>query len=135
MRILLDTHILIWILQDDERLPEKVRDILTDQENELFYSSANIWEVQIKHLKKSEEFTISGELLNDLCLQSGLKCLPVSPDHAIALKTLSYSQNAPRPHKDPFDRILICQAKCEGMSLLTHDSLIPYYNEPCVISV
>ncbi len=57
MKILLDTHILIWILQDDERLPSKARNILTNSETELFYSSASIWEAQIKHIKKSEEFS------------------------------------------------------------------------------
>lgn len=119
--------------QDDERLPSKARNILTNSETELFYSSASIWEAQIKHIKKSEEFSLSSELLNDLSIRSGLKCLTVQPKHAIALKTLSYSPDAPRKHKDPFYRILICQAKSENMHFLTHDSLIPYYNEPCVI--
>ena len=135
MKILLDTHILIWVLQDDERLPAKAREILENSQNDFFYSTANIWEVQIKHLKKSKEFSLSGDLLNDLCLKSGFSCLPVRPEHAIALKTLSYSPKAPREHRDPFDKILSCQAKIENMYFLTHDSLIPYYDESCVISV
>ena len=64
-----------------------------------------------------------------------MKCLPVLPEHAVFLKTLSYSSDAPRPHKDPFDRMLISQAKAENMVFLTHDELLPFYKEPCVVLI
>jgi len=135
MKILLDTHILIWSHTRDSELSEKAWEILLNPENEIFYSSVNVWETQIKYLKHKEEINFSGEELDDFCKVAGLKCLNVESKHCIGLKTLSYSENAPRLHRDPFDKILICQAKTENMFLMTHDSLIPFYNEPCILSV
>lgn len=86
-------------------------------------------------LKHAEDINFSGDELNDLSIKAGLQSLPVKPNHCIELKSLVYSEDAPQRHKDPFDRILICQAKVEGMKLMTHDTLIPYYNESCVLSV
>lgn len=135
MKILLDTHILIWFHTRDSELSEKAWKILLNPENEIFYSSVNIWETQIKYLKHKDEINFSGEELENICKKARLKCLNVESKHCIELKTLSYSENAPRLHKDPFDKILICQAKTENMLLMTHDSLIPFYNEPCILSV
>ncbi len=75
------------------------------------------------------------KILNELSKKDGLKVLNVKPEHCIELKTLFYAENAPKPQKDPFDRMLICQAKAENMLLMTHDGLIPFYNEPCVLAV
>ena len=135
MRFLLDTHILLWTHLDDSNLSPKAREIILNPQNEIYYSAISIWETQIKHMKHPMEFTITGELLDTLCVKAGLKCLNVYPEHSYILQTLSYSSDAPREHKDPFDRMLICQAKAEKLFFLTHDELIPYYNEPCVISV
>ncbi len=135
MKILLDTHILIWFHTRDSELSEKAWKIILNPENEIFYSSVNIWETQIKYLKHKNEINFSGEDLEEVCKKARLQCLNVEPKHCIGLKTLSYSENAPRLHKDPFDKILICQAKTENMLLMTHDSLIPFYNEPCILSV
>ena len=135
MKVLLDTHILVWFHCRDSELSEKAWKIILDSENDIYYSSVNVWETQIKYLKHKDEINFSGDELDLMSRKAGLLCLPVKPEHCIELKTLSYSDSAPRPHKDPFDRILICQAKSEKMMLLTHDSLIPYYNEPCVMSV
>ncbi|MCR4953397.1 MAG: type II toxin-antitoxin system VapC family toxin [Treponema sp.] len=136
MKILLDTHILVWFHLKDNELSEKAWKILLDPENEIYYSSINIWETQIKHLKHEKEINFSGDDLNKMSIAAGLKCLHLRPEHCIELKSLVYDEkNAPHPHKDPFDRILICQAKAENMLLMTHDSLIPFYNEPCILSV
>lgn len=135
MRILLDTHILIWFHTRDEQLSEKAWKVLLNPENEIFYSAINIWETQLKFLKHSDEIDFSGDELNELSKKAGLKILNVKPEHCLELKTLVYAENAPKVHKDPFDRMLICQAKSENMLLMTHDSLIPFYNEPCVFSV
>ena len=135
MKILLDTHILIWFHARDAELSAKAWEILLNSENEIYYSAVNIWETQVKFIKHPDEISFSGDELNDLSEKSGLKCLPLKPEHCIGLKNLTYSESAPHPHKDPFDRILICQAKSENMLLMTHDSLIPYYDEPCVLSV
>ena len=135
MKILLDTHILIWFHTHDTDLSSRAWSILLNPENEIYYSSVNIWETQIKYLKHSDEINFSGDDLNTMCQQAGLRCLFVKPEHCIQIKTLLYSNTAPRIHKDPFDRILLCQAKTENMLFMTHDALIPYYNEPCVLSV
>lgn len=135
MRLLLDTHLVIWIHTNKKMLTPQVLDIIQNPNNEIFFSSINIWETQIKYLKSKEEFPISGDKLFELCRLSGMKCLPVLPEHAVFLKTLSYSSDAPRPHKDPFDRMLISQAKAENMVFLTHDELLPFYKEPCVVLI
>ncbi|MBP3709569.1 MAG: type II toxin-antitoxin system VapC family toxin [Treponema sp.] len=135
MKVLLDTHILVWFHTRDSRLSEKAWDMLLDVQNNICYSSVNIWETQLKHLNHPQSINFSGEELNMLSLRANLTCLHIKPEHSIALKMLSYSTDAPRPHKDPFDKMLICQAKVENMLFMTHDSLIPYYNEPCILQV
>lgn len=134
MKILLDTHILIWLHTNDPQLNEKARKILLDPLNTVYYSTINIWEIQIKHLKSPESFPYEPEVIMSLNQQANLKCVPLLPKHTLALATLNYPDNC-QIHKDPFDRILICQAKTENMMLMTHDSLIPNYGEPCVLSV
>ena len=135
MKILLDTHLLIWCCTNSKTLSQKALSYITDVENEIFFSSASIWETQIKYVKNKIEFPISGSMLHQYCQLSGMKCLVVKSEHSFLLDSLTYSDKAPRLHKDPFDRILICQAKVENMLFLTHDELLPYYNEACIISV
>lgn len=134
MKILLDTHILIWLHTNDSQLSERARKIILNPTNTIYFSSINIWEIQMKNLKAPEIFPYSADEIQNLSVQANIRCVPVLPSHAIALKTLSYAENAPA-HKDPFDRMLICQAKVENMLLMTHDSLIPNYNEPCILVV
>lgn len=132
MKILLDTHLLIWIHTNTSKLPKAFFAYAQDSENQFYYSSASIWETQIKYTKNKALFPISGSMLDKYCLQSGMNCLLIKPEHSFLLDTLAYSDKAQREHKDPFDRLLICQAKSEDMLFLTHDELLPYYNEPCV---
>lgn len=134
LRILLDTHIALWAITDDERLSETARRLLLSAENEIYYSTASVWEVQIKHSLHPENMPITGRQFSDFCQRSGYIMLTIRDNHVFALETLSRPKVAPK-HKDPFDRILISQAKAEEMMFLTHDSLIPYYNEPFIISV
>ncbi len=135
MKILLDTHILIWFHTHDRMLSERALDILLDSSNDIYYSSVNIWETQMKHLKHKDEINFAGEELHEMCICAGLQCLHLTPKHCIELNSLKYATDAPRPHNDPFDKMLLCQAKSENMFLMTHDSLIPYYNEQCVMEV
>ena len=132
MNILLDTHILIWAHENSCRLSEKALQIIYNPLNTIYYSVISIWEAQMKHVKFPKEFTLTGDLLNSLSIQAGFKCLWIKPEHALTLKTLHYSDNA---YKDPFDRMLICQAKSENMQLLTHDELLSFYNEPSIVLV
>lgn len=134
MKILIDTHIAVWAVLNDPKLPKKARDIILNEENEIFYSTASVWEIMIKHMLHPDKIRISGRLLEKGCEDSGYVVLPILNEHVFALKTLKRSENAPQ-HKDPFDRIMVAQAKAEQMIFLTHDTLIPYYEESFIISV
>ncbi|MCD8196189.1 MAG: type II toxin-antitoxin system VapC family toxin [Lachnospiraceae bacterium] len=134
MNCLLDTHILLWALTGDRKLPERARKLIADERNEIYYSTASVWEVSIKHTLHSEIMPISGKALSDYCLKAGYRILAVRDDHVFMLETLRRAENAPK-HTDPFDRIMLAQAKAENCVFLTHDSLIPYYEENCILHV
>lgn len=134
MKVLLDTHIILWALTDSEKLPVEARRIITSSDNEIFYSIVSVWEVAIKHLSHPEKIPVSEGQFLEYCGMTDYQQLPMTEKHIMTLKTLHRPDDAPK-HNDPFDRMLICQAKSEDMLLMTHDSLLPYYNEPCVLSV
>lgn len=135
MNYLADTHILIWAIKDDVKLSVKARKLLLNKNNNIYYSFANIWEVAIKHALHKPNMTFSAQRFEELCRLAGYFPLETNYRHAYMVETLKYAENAPREHRDPFDRLLLAQAKFENMLFLTHDELIPYYNEPCVVSV
>ena len=134
MNLLLDTHVLIWALNEDQRLSEKARELILDPDNAIYYSSVSIWEVAIKHAIHPENVIFTGKELSQYCQEAGFLPVEMRDRHVFALETITRADDAP-PHHDPFDCILIAQAKAENMSFLTHDSLLPYYNEMCIISV
>lgn len=135
MNYLADTHILIWAIKDDPKLSVKAREILLNKDNMIYYSFANVWEVAIKHTIHKSNMTFSARRFEELCKLAGYLPLEIDFRHAYMLETLRYADNAPKKHRDPFDRLLLAQAKVENMFFITHDELIPYYNEPCVVSV
>lgn len=135
MNYLADTHILIWAIKDDPKLSVKAREILLNKDNMIYYSFANVWEVAIKHTILKSNMTFSARRFEELCKLAGYLPLEIDFRHAYMLETLRYADNAPKKHRDPFDRLLLAQAKVENMFFITHDELIPYYNEPCVVSV
>lgn len=132
MNYLADTHILLWALKDDPKLPEKAREIILNQRNRIYYSFANVWEVAIKHALHKPDMSFSSQQFEQLCRLAGYLFMETRVRHAFMVESLKYAANAPREHRDPFDRLLLAQAKSENMFLLTHDELIPYYNEPCI---
>lgn len=134
MKVLIDTHIAIWAVLNNPKLPKQAKDIILDKENDIFYSTASVWEITIKHILHPDRLRINGSLLEKGCEENGYFVLPILNKHVSALETLKRAENAPR-HNDPFDKIMIAQAKTEGLMFLTHDSLIPYYNEPFIIPV
>ena len=135
MKYLADTHILIRAIKDDPKLSEKAREILLNPDSLIFYSFANIWEIAIKHMHHKPDMNFSAQQFEGMCRLAGYLPLETSFRHAYSVETLKYADNAPREHRDPFDRLLLTQAKQENMLFLTHDELIPYYNEPCTVSV
>jgi len=127
VKILLDTHIVLWALADSPRLPEAARKIIMDEDNHILFSAASVWEVAIKHSLSPEQMPVSGADLLDCVRDAGYFELPVTSVHAAAIEAL------PRRHKDPFDRILLAQAMSEPVRLLTHDSLLGGYGEPVLV--
>jgi len=123
MRILFDTHALIWFLQNSERLPEKIRQTILSRNEELYFSSVSILEISIKHNLKPELIPCSPEDVREVAVQSSLRELPFASTHAKVVGEL------PWHHRDPFDRMLIAQAQVEGMKLLSHDDTVMLYGE------
>ena len=134
MNILCDTHILIWYLTGDNQLSKKARELLDDENNTIYFSTVSIWEVSIKHERKPDKLTLSAQDFVNFCNEQGFSEYPLNRHHIFTIDTLTRPKDAPE-HHDPFDRLLLSQAKADGLILLTHDTLIPYYNEPCVMSV
>lgn len=134
MKYLLDSHILIWALFTDEKLSQEAYAIINNIENEIYYSAASVWEIGIKHSKSPNKMPISSRLLAECCNMADMVSLPVTKEHAIAVSGLSLAENTP-PHNDPFDKMLIAQAKTEGMVFLTHDHLLKNYGEDCVKTI
>jgi len=128
--VLLDTHIIIWAMLNDSRLNDKMLKVILNPENRIYYSIASMWEVQIKYALK--KMPISGIEFMHYCEQSGYHKLPIDDSHICELAGLVRDEAAP-PHNDPFDRIMLSQAKAEGFTFLTHDPFFRGYNEPCVI--
>lgn len=132
MKILVDTHILFWILTGDKKLSKRALAYITDSENEVFYSVVSPWEVSTKHISHPDKMPFTGSTIINACQKTGFKVISVSRKHIETLDTLKRGEKEP-PHKDPFDRMLLAQAKAEDMLFLTRDELILGYNEPCVI--
>lgn len=119
-RLLLDTHVVLWWLTDDPVLSNEVKETI-DEEVDVFVSAATVWEVAIKQqLGKITASTDLSETIRD----SELRNLPITSDHAVSAGRL------PLVHRDPFDRILIAQALCEGLTLVSRDQAIAAYDVP-----
>lgn len=122
MTVLLDTHMLIWLWSGDKRFSKSDRDLFSDPEVVGVISVASIWELSIKESIGKLDLEVSVEQLLAPLLDFGFTVLPVNAAHALAVSKL------PLHHRDPFDRILIAQAKTEGMHLLTIDPHFAQYD-------
>ncbi len=124
MKLLLDTHLLLWAANEPERLPKPAREEMADPENELVFSVASLWEIAIKTRARRHDVQADARVLRRALLDNGYTELAVTGEHALAVGTL------PLVHKDLFDRILIAQATVEGITLLTTDVLLSQYPGP-----
>ena len=127
MKILVDTHVLIWLLSGDSMLSRSAQRILEDERNEIYFSSINIAEIAIKHVKNPLLMPLTPEQVREAALENNLRELDFGSSHAVALASL------PIHHKDPFDRMLIAQAEGSQMKLMSHDDFIALY--PVALSV
>ena len=119
MKLLLDTHILLWAAEDS--LPEEAAEYISDMSNMLFFSSASIWEIVIKGGLGRTDFIVDTASLHDGLLRAKYNELTISARHALLVSSL------PLLHKDPFDRILLAQSAYEGIPLLTSDEILTQY--------
>jgi PIN domain nuclease of toxin-antitoxin system len=124
MKLLLDTHLLLWAAGEPDKLSDEALRLIEAPDNELFVSAASLWEIAIKSSLGRTDFTADARVLRRGLLDNGYNELPVVSEHAVAIVGL------PAIHKDPFDRILIAQAMIEGITLLTGDAIIAQYAGP-----
>lgn len=124
MKLLLDTHLLLWAAEGLERLPSEAQALMSDPGNELFFSVASLWEIVIKHGLERADFKVDARVLRRSLLDNGYSELSILSEHAVAIDAL------PPIHKDPFDRLLVAQATVEGITLLTADVNLALYPGP-----
>jgi PIN domain nuclease of toxin-antitoxin system len=124
MKLLLDTHLLIWVAGSRGRVPVPALSLIEDPANELIFSAASLWEIAIKRQLSKDGFQLDPRLLRRGLLDNRYVELPVTSEHAVAI------DNLPPIHKDPFDRLLVAQATVEGLILLTADPIVAQYPGP-----
>lgn len=123
MNLLLDTHVLLWWLDDSPSLSRTVNEKISDVGNLVFVSAAVIWEIRIKQALGKLKIPAS---FRQVLEGQSFENLPITADHAHAVKDL------PSYHRDPFDRMLIAQAVVEGLTIVTHDSVFHPYRIPII---
>lgn len=124
MRLLLDTHLLVWNAFDSRRLSARARALIADDDNALMFSAASIAEIAIKFARGRPDFAIDPRVMRRLLIENGHEELPVTGAHAAVIADL------PLLHGDPFDRLLVAQAMVEGITLLTGDARVAQYPGP-----
>jgi PIN domain nuclease of toxin-antitoxin system len=124
MKLLLDTHLLLWAAGEPNRLSATARKLIDTPANELLFSAASVWEVAIKRGLGRSDFQADPRLLRRGLLDNGYMELPILSNHVVAIQSL------PPIHKDPFDRLLVAQATVEGIMFLTADAIVGKYPGP-----
>lgn len=119
MRLLLDSHLVVWALLDDPRLKPSIRERVVDRGNDVLVSAATVWELEIKRATGRLEIDID---LIDYLSRSGFAALPIIDRHSVAAARL------PPHHRDPFDRMLVAQARLEALTLVTADRTLDAYD-------
>jgi PIN domain nuclease of toxin-antitoxin system len=127
MRLLLDTHVLIWALADPDRLSDATRKLLQRHDDAVLFSAASIWEIAIKAQLRRVSFSVRPEQIVQSAIDSGFEELPVFAAAAARVETL------PSHHRDPFDRLLLAQAMHEPARFLTVDPLLPQYSDLVIL--
>ena len=129
MKLLLDTHIALWAVVDDPKLPARARELIVEPTNDVFVSAASIWEIAIKYALARggmNDMPISAQEALGYFREAGYMILDIAPSHAVAVEEL------PILHTDPFDRILVAQALTVPLRLLTHDPRMAKYSDTVI---
>lgn len=116
MKLLLDSHVVVWALENSFRLPEHIKDMIMDERNEIYVSVVSLWELSLKHKKNPKALVYDGNLLKEYCQKAGFYFLSLSVDNIYAYNKIDTSL-----HKDPFDQMLVAQSASTNMKLLSHD--------------
>lgn len=124
MRLLLDTHLLLWASRDHEQLSGFARSLIMSEDNSLAFSVVSLWEIAIKRGLGRADFTLDPRLLRRMAIDNGYQELSIIAEHVVMVDGL------PPIHQDPFDRLLVAQAMVEGFTLLTADRKISEYPGP-----
>lgn len=124
MKLLLDTHLLLWTAAEASKVPRKARTLILGNDNQLFFSAASIWEIAIKSQLGRADFDVDPHILRRGLIDNGYFELTINAEHALAVLAL------PPLLKDPFDRMLVAQATVEGFVLLTSDEQVAAYPGP-----
>ena len=125
MKLLLDTHILLWWLNDDDKLSEKARQLIENPDTDIYVSHSSLWEIQIKVM--TGKLNAELEIIIQQLTKNNFKQLPSHANHFLALAKL------PQHHQDPFDRMLISQALSEPLHLITHDKTVSLYSKSIIL--
>ena len=123
MKLLLDTHVILWAIEDSPRLPLYIRDLILDKKNEIYVSSISLWEIAIKHKKQPNSMPYSAEEIRNYCQRAGYIFLSLGLDSISAYEKHDFSV-----HNDPFDQMLVAQSACNNMRLITHDEKLKLFN-------
>ena len=123
MMILLDTHVAYWLLFDSNKIPEHIKTVINENEDNIYVSTLSLWEIEIKH-NKDEKLIVNGQIFEEFCKKAGITVIPFDMND-INDYELFYIQNI---HKDPFDLALLSTCMDKGMSLLTHDKKLKEYS-------
>lgn len=127
MKLLLDTHVFLWLRNEPEKIPLHIMNLYEDMRSDAFLSMASIWEMQIKNQLGKLALDIPlNELIDQQCLKNGLQILAIETTHIYALK------NLPAHHNDPFDRLILTQAQTENLTLISADSVFKHYDVDCI---
>jgi PIN domain nuclease of toxin-antitoxin system len=127
MKVLLDSHTLLWWLTGDRRLSRRALEVIEQAAASIFVSAASVWEIAIKAAKGKLRLPPGAEdRIRDEMVSAGFVELPVTWDHAFAVRSLNAH------HLDPFDRLLIAQSRIEGLTIVTNDRLLRRYDVDCL---
>lgn len=135
MKILLDTHILLWSLADNPQLSARAKEIIMDEKNRLYYSTVSLLEIELKHIAKPNQIHASAKEILAYCQDSGaFELIDMTLNDILTLHQLKRKADTP-PHKDPFDQFLLTQALNNDLRFMTHDFLITGYDVDNIIHV
>lgn len=125
MRLLLDTHVAIWVVMDPKKIPQHIRRLMSRPDIEVLVSVVSLWEIAIKFSRRGH-MPFSGEIARHEFEAAGIQLLSFSAEHAVAVDGLAMA------HGDPFDRLILAQALSEGLRLLTHDAALAGYSDTII---